>query len=1002
MIRCYYLAALLASILFVVPVDAGNDEHSAAQKTREALHSNLTTPDFASDTIFITKSRMQRTYMPTTHVTKRPGHYTITDWRDAIDSTWGPGLPKAQKLNIFDTYWNRVDVAHAAFNGIEVNWDSLGDLYRNEIVNGDPTYGVSRGRFDAIMNHLSLALKESHSEAEDLLIFNTVLVPGVPVMVVGWFGGDNGHFGAGLTPLPDSSLLVYRVVPNHPLGLERGDIVLGYDRIPWKQLYHELLDAELPMSFLFWGSCESAYEHSFLMAAGMNWHLFDTLDVVKFGTGDTLHLSVVPLIGQDMHLICSEQMDIPGVPMPNTEIDQWVSYGIVDGTQIGYIYGRAWSPEQVGDQFHEAVQDLVENHQTSGLIIDFRTNYGGFPMLANDGLSYLFNAEELTTDFAGRCNEQDHLALCPIGISPSCQVTGRASPIYDKPVAVLTGPGALSAGDMTAIKFKFLPTARFFGKSTATAFNMPGYDIWQIFTGWLLRYAGWNEYVLSEPGQYLTHREQAVDDTVWLTRDGVAQGRDDVVESAISWINSVQGNEPTQTFEPASINVTVAQGQIADDSVTIQNNGNWPLLYALTPQTSNLRLAGSENSGSASSLNESKLNSIMAGPPDPPVIAGHGSFDIFGYIWMDSDQPHGPSYNWVDITGNGAQLYIGDDDFLGPFILGFDFPFYGQNYSEIHIGSNGLLTLSEGSDDYSNDSIPSPQSPNNVIAPFWADLNCLGQLVYYYQDNVNQRFIVSFIGVPYYGPTGSLTFQTVLYPNGNIDFNYGRMNQGVIWTENCRLFSSPATIGIENIDGSIGLQVAYDENYMHDSLSISIYPSWLAVTPSSGHIMPGGSETATVSFRAGNLAAGIYTGTVFLETNDPNFPSVAIPVSMEVERPPCFYVPGDINGNSEANGVDVTYGVNYFKGFGPPPPVECADCPNPGESIYGAGDVNANCQFNGVDITYFVNYLKGLGPALSFCADCPPARMALPAPAIEPATAPTLKPRARIKAGGAE
>jgi hypothetical protein len=96
-------------------------------------------------------------------------------------------------------------------------------------------------------------------------------------------------------------------------------------------------------------------------------------------------------------------------------------------------------------------------------------------------------------------------------------------------------------------------------------------------------------------------------------------------------------------------------------------------------------------------------------------------------------------------------------------------------------------------------------------------------------------------------------------------------------------FSNTATIGIENADGSDGLQVAYYENYMHDSLSIRIYPSWLAATPASGHILPGCSEAATVSFRAGNLAPGTYTGTVFLETNDPTTPSVTVPVSMEVQ-----------------------------------------------------------------------------------------------------------------------
>jgi hypothetical protein len=89
--------------------------------------------------------------------------------------------------------------------------------------------------------------------------------------------------------------------------------------------------------------------------------------------------------------------------------------------------------------------------------------------------------------------------------------------------------------------------------------------------------------------------------------------------------------------------------------------------------------------------------------------------------------------------------------------------------------------------------------------------------------------------------------------------------------------------------------------------------------------------------------------------------------------PPCPYLPGDINNNGDANGVDVTYAVNYLKGIGPQPPIECPDCPNPGETLFAAGDVNGNCQFNGVDVTYFVNYLKGIGPALAFCPNCPPA-----------------------------
>jgi hypothetical protein len=83
----------------------------------------------------------------------------------------------------------------------------------------------------------------------------------------------------------------------------------------------------------------------------------------------------------------------------------------------------------------------------------------------------------------------------------------------------------------------------------------------------------------------------------------------------------------------------------------------------------------------------------------------------------------------------------------------------------------------------------------------------------------------------------------------------------------------------------------------------------------------------------------------------------------------CEYITGDINDNGQPNGIDVVYGVGYFKG-GPPPPLEC-DCPGHGV-IYAAGDVNGNCAFNGIDITYYVTYLKG-GSPLSFCGDCPPS-----------------------------
>jgi len=82
----------------------------------------------------------------------------------------------------------------------------------------------------------------------------------------------------------------------------------------------------------------------------------------------------------------------------------------------------------------------------------------------------------------------------------------------------------------------------------------------------------------------------------------------------------------------------------------------------------------------------------------------------------------------------------------------------------------------------------------------------------------------------------------------------------------------------------------------------------------------------------------------------------------------CIYVVGDINNSGGLNGLDITFGVSYFKG-GAEPPYMC-DCSSRGIWFVG-GDVNGSCSYNGLDITYGVSYFKG-GPAPIPCADCPP------------------------------
>jgi hypothetical protein len=95
---------------------------------------------------------------------------------------------------------------------------------------------------------------------------------------------------------------------------------------------------------------------------------------------------------------------------------------------------------------------------------------------------------------------------------------------------------------------------------------------------------------------------------------------------------------------------------------------------------------------------------------------------------------------------------------------------------------------------------------------------------------------------------------------------------------------------------------------------------------------------------------------------------VTLDISLTASGPCGSYTVGDVNGSGSYNGLDITYGVSYFKG-GPPPLYECVCIP--GNIWYATGDVNASCNYNGLDITYGVNYFKG-GDGPAPCPDCPP------------------------------
>jgi C1A family cysteine protease len=256
--------------------------------------------------------------------------------------------------------------------------------------------------------------------------------------------------------------------------------------------------------------------------------------------------------------------------------------------------------------------------------------------------------------------------------------------------------------------------------------------------------------------------------------------------------------------------------------------------------------------------------------------------DSFGYYWYDSDNPNGPDYNWIDITGigNEVQFITGDldDGNSGPLDLGFDFEFYGETHNSICVCTNGWASFTDGSSvEWGNQPIPNPEPPNSMLAAFYDDLNPEnGGNIYFYTNNADTA-IISWVEVPDWRQEGTFTFEIILVAPESIVYQYNELGPGRL---------DEMSIGIENEAGSVGLQVAYNRYYTSGQKAVEFYLGepldWLAISDPSGTVPPMSSRDIQITCSAGDHPTGIYEATLKLSTNDPYNLYNEIPVTMNV------------------------------------------------------------------------------------------------------------------------
>ncbi len=183
----------------------------------------------------------------------------------------------------------------------------------------------------------------------------------------------------------------------------------------------------------------------------------------------------------------------------------------------------------------------------------------------------------------------------------------------------------------------------------------------------------------------------------------------------------------------------------------------------------------------------------------------HSQSPVFEWIAIDSTQSANPGTS-LDLLDNQT-VTVG---------LPFTFTYYGQNYTQISICSNGWIAMGSQTDvDWSNTGIPNSDGPSAMVAGLWDDLDP-GNIdapsdIYYYYDAANHRFIVEYFQVEHWPSGDHETFEVIFYDPAYYSTPTG---DGEIMMQYLVSMQQPnATIGIENEIEGVGIQYYFDGDY---------------------------------------------------------------------------------------------------------------------------------------------------------------------------------------------
>ncbi len=210
------------------------------------------------------------------------------------------------------------------------------------------------------------------------------------------------------------------------------------------------------------------------------------------------------------------------------------------------------------------------------------------------------------------------------------------------------------------------------------------------------------------------------------------------------------------------------------------------------------------------------------------------------YIYDDGDTGYefAPEYDWIEIDpefgGSGENLDLSDNgngnysNSITTIELPFPIIFYGIEYTQMTIGTNGWVSFGETEmESFRNYQLPGAGGPSPMVAVFWDDLKTTsGGDVFHYTNPDNEYYIVEWSNLRTFDQNSSESFQVIFYndssdnPTGDNEmlFQYKVFNNTSTgsypvgyWDD--VIHGGYCSIGLENHLGTDGLEYTFNNEY---------------------------------------------------------------------------------------------------------------------------------------------------------------------------------------------